>query len=265
MVMKLRAELAVPVTCKIRCLPTEEQTLELALAIQQAGASLLTVHGRCKEHNKHRTGSVNYDIIRKIKQKLQIPVIANGGIGTFQDVQEALEQTGCDGVMSSESILEYPALYDNSKIYDMDELMLEYIDLYQQYPGEADLKCLRSHMFKFLYVGLQKYTDIRESLNQAKGFEAIKEVAFMMKERRKNESLEEKIGWYYRHWEGMGLDKKSIKTYSLEPWNEQCVKDPLLNKALQPPKAKRQKTNQNSTGNATVVPEETKTDDTKEA
>jgi tRNA-dihydrouridine synthase len=33
MVMKLRAELAVPVTCKIRCLPTEEQTLELALAI----------------------------------------------------------------------------------------------------------------------------------------------------------------------------------------------------------------------------------------
>ena len=131
MVAKLKAELAIPITCKIRCLPTEEQTLDLALAIQQAGASLLTVHGRCKEHNKHRTGSVNYDIIRKIKQKLSIPVIANGGIGNFCDVQEALEQTGCDGVMSSESILEYPALYDNSKMYDIDELMLEYIELYQ--------------------------------------------------------------------------------------------------------------------------------------
>ena len=85
-----------------------------------------------------------------------------------------------------------------------------------------------------------------------------------MKERRKDESIEEKIGWYYRHWQGMGLDRKSIKTYSVEPWNEQCIKDPLLNKALQPPKAKRQKTDQNSTGNAAVVPEETKTDDTKE-
>lgn len=154
MVTKLKAELAVPVTCKIRCLPTEDQTLELALAIQEAGASLLTVHGRCKEHNKHRVGSANYDMIRKIKQTLSIPVIANGGIATYSDVERALEITGCDGVMSSESILEYPALYDPSKIYDMDELMMEYLELYEKYPGEADLKCLRSHMFKFLHTGL---------------------------------------------------------------------------------------------------------------
>ena len=56
--------------------------------------------------------------------------------------------------MSSEAILEYPALYDPSKLYDMDEIMMEYIDLYEQYPGEADLKSLKSHMFKFLHIGL---------------------------------------------------------------------------------------------------------------
>ena len=76
--------------------------------------------------------------------------------------------------MSIESILEYPALYDPSQIYDMDKLMLEYLNLYERYPGEADLKCLKSHMYKFLYVGLQKHTDIRDVLNQAKGFEPIK-------------------------------------------------------------------------------------------
>ena len=180
MVRKLKAELAVPVTCKIRCLPTEEQTLELALAIQAAGASLLTVHGRCKEHNKHSVGSANYDMIRKIKQTLSIPVICNGGIGNFEDVERALELTGCDGVMSSEAILEYPALYDPKKIYDMDALMLEYIDLFEKYPGEADLKALKSHMFKFLHTGLQKHTDIRDALNEARGFQAIKEVALQM-------------------------------------------------------------------------------------
>jgi len=239
MVKKLKAELAVPVTCKIRLLPTEAQTLDLALAIQEAGASLLTVHGRCKEHNKHRVGTANYDMIRKIKQALKIPVICNGGIGTFEDVERALELTGCDGVMSSEAILEYPALYDPSKIYDMDELMSEYIDLYEQYPGEADLKTLRSHMFKFLHSGFSKHTDIRDLLNKSKGFEPIREVAALMKERRKDETVEEKLGWYYRHWRSMGLDRETTKTYSTEDWNTQCIKDPLLNKALQPPKPKR--------------------------
>ncbi len=189
MVRKLKAELNVPVTCKIRLLPTEAQTLDLALAIQEAGASLLTVHGRCKEHNKHRVGSANYDMIKKIKQALSIPVICNGGISTYADVERAMELTGCDGVMSSESILEYPALFDPSKVYDMDDIMLEYIDMYEKYPGEADLKCLRSHMFKFLYTGLSKHTDIRDNLNKAKGYEPIKDIALQMKERRKEETV----------------------------------------------------------------------------
>lgn len=163
-------------------------------------------------------------------------MIANGGMGSFQDTERALELTGCDGVMSSEGILEYPAMFDNGKIHDMDELMMEYIDLFEKYPGEADLKCLRSHMFKFLHTGLQKHTDIRDVLNKAKGYEPIKKVAVMMKERRKDETKEEKIGWYYRHWKGMGLDRATTMTYSVEEWNEQCIKDPLLNKALQPPK-----------------------------
>ena len=121
MVRKLKAELKIPVTCKIRCLPSEEKTLELALAIQEAGASLLTVHGRCKEHNKHLVSTANYNIIRKIKQTLSIPVILNGGIGTnFADAERALELSGCDGVMSSEGILEYPALYNGSQTFDID-------------------------------------------------------------------------------------------------------------------------------------------------
>ena len=46
----------------------------------------------------------------------------------------------------------------------------------------------------------------------------------------------------------MGLDRDTTKTFSIEDWNEQCIKDPLLNKALQPPKLKRQKTSTSQTG-----------------
>jgi tRNA-dihydrouridine synthase 1 len=208
MVSKLHAELKVPVTCKIRCLTSEEKTLDLAKAIQAAGASLLTVHGRLKEHNKHRVGTANYYIIKRIKETLQIPVIANGGISTYKDVEYALKFTGVDGVMSSESILEYAALFDPSKVHDMDDLCLEYFDLYQQYPGEADLKHLRAHMFKFLHVGLSEHTDLRDQLQKARDFESMKQVAISLKERRKDQTPESKIGWYYRHWKGMGLDAK---------------------------------------------------------
>ena len=54
-----------------------------------------------------------------------------------------------------------------------------------------------------------------------------------------DEKPEEKLGWYYRHWQKMGLDKETTQTYSLVDWNEQCANDPLFNKELQPPKVKR--------------------------
>lgn len=52
MVKILKENLKVPVTCKIRCLPNEKDTLHLAHEIEKAGASLLTVHGRTRDHNK---------------------------------------------------------------------------------------------------------------------------------------------------------------------------------------------------------------------
>ena len=153
MVRKLKENLKVPVTCKIRCLPNEADTLALARAIEQAGASLLTVHGRTRDHNKQTVGPANWAIIRRIKQELRIPVICNGGISTFEDVQSALKFTGCDGVMSSESILEYPALFDGGKLHDMDKLTLEYLEMYEKYPGEATPKHVKPHLHKFMHSG----------------------------------------------------------------------------------------------------------------
>jgi len=67
MVTKLKQHLKVPVTCKIRCLPNEADTLFLARQIEKAGASLLTVHGRTREHNKQTVGPANWCMIRRIK------------------------------------------------------------------------------------------------------------------------------------------------------------------------------------------------------
>lgn len=153
MVRILKENLKVPVTCKIRCMPNEADTLHLAREIEKAGCSLLTVHGRTRKHNRDTISPCNFGIIKKIKETLRIPVIVNGGISDFEDVEHALKFTGCDGVMSSEAILEYPALFDPSQDYDIDDLTLEYLDMYERYTGEANIKIVRLHMYKFLHAG----------------------------------------------------------------------------------------------------------------
>ena len=69
------------------------------------------MHGRTKEQNKQLVGTSNWDLIRRIKETVSIPVIANGGIETYEDYQRCLEYTGADAVMSSEGLLENPALF----------------------------------------------------------------------------------------------------------------------------------------------------------
>lgn len=85
-VKTLHENLKVPVTCKIRIFKNEEKTLDLAKSIEEAGCSVLTVHGRTKEQNKHLQGCADWSIIKKIKDSLKIPVIANGNIYLFEDV-----------------------------------------------------------------------------------------------------------------------------------------------------------------------------------
>ncbi len=153
-------------------------------------------------------------------------------MATFEDCIRCLEYTGCDGVMSSESILEYPPLFDpQESLYDIDQVALQYLDLVDKYPGEADLKNTRSHLHKFLYTGFKEHTDLRDQLTNSKTLEEYRAVVVAMIERRKGIAPEKKLGWYYRYWasEGRTLD---VPTWRNDEWNEQIQNDPIFNKKM---------------------------------
>ncbi|MEI7107444.1 tRNA dihydrouridine(16) synthase DusC [Pectobacterium versatile] len=99
-----------PVTVKIRLgWDSGARQFEIADAVQQAGASELAVHGRTKEEG-YKAECINWQAIGEIRQRLRIPVIANGEIWDWQSAQDCMATTGCDAVMIGRGALNVPNL-----------------------------------------------------------------------------------------------------------------------------------------------------------
>jgi len=150
-VSTLHRELPVPVTCKIRKYPQLEHTLAYADMLVEAGCQLLVVHGRTREQKGHNQGLADWDIIKAVKDRVKsIPVIANGNIRYFADVEQCMQYTGVDGVMSACGLLDNPALFANLDNKDKLEIAYEYIEIAEKYPAPA-IAMAKAHLFKFVY------------------------------------------------------------------------------------------------------------------
>ncbi len=100
----------VPVTVKTRLGWNDEEIniVDFAKGLEDAGAQMLTLHGRTRAQGYK--GSARWSWIGKVKQVLSIPVIANGDIFSVEAALRCLEETAADGVMCSRGTLGYPFL-----------------------------------------------------------------------------------------------------------------------------------------------------------
>ena len=98
-VVRACAPHGVPVTLKMRTGWNEQNrnAPQLALAAQNAGVQMLTIHGRTREQGYK--GQAEYDTMALIKSRVQIPVVANGDIDSPQKARQVLLQTGADALM----------------------------------------------------------------------------------------------------------------------------------------------------------------------
>lgn len=204
---------ACPVTCKIRKVSKEVQdTMHLVYALEAAGCSVLTVHGRTKEEKGQHVREADWETIKLIKQRTSIPVVANGGIGCYDDYLKCMEYTGVDAVMSSEALLEYPALFSGKDIRQ-DVLATEYLDIVDDLNKRGlsyQHRWVKKHLFTFLYAGLQYHTDLRSDLGKARDLTEMKQVATTLKERREAPDAVERPdrGWYMRYRNPLGEKKE---------------------------------------------------------
>ncbi|OAY77827.1 tRNA-dihydrouridine(16/17) synthase (NAD(P)(+))-like [Ananas comosus] len=175
LVQNLSINLHVPVSCKIRIFPSLEDTIAYAKMLEEAGCSLLAVHGRTRDQKDQKKIQADWDAIKAVKDALKIPVLANGNIRHMGDVYSCLDHTGADGVLSADSLLENPALFagfrtmewkeeeDGDGGLDQADLVVEYLKLCEQYP--VPWRMVRSHVHKMLGDWFRMHPQVREELN----------------------------------------------------------------------------------------------------
>ena len=101
----------VPVTIKIRKGWDEEHinAVEIAQIAEKNGISAITIHGRTRE--QFYTGKADWDIIKKVKENVSIPVIGNGDVIDFESAEKMFEYTKCDGIMIGRAALGNPWIF----------------------------------------------------------------------------------------------------------------------------------------------------------
>lgn len=181
----------VPITVKIRMGWDSEHitAIEVAKKIEKAGASAITIHGRTR--SQFYSGEVNLDIIRQVKENIEIPVIGNGDIRNFADAKKMFSETKCDGIMISRASLGNPWIFEDiinqfkgketKTISNKEKLqiILEHIKLEVEEKGEyTGIREMRKHLSYYIR-GEKNASEIRQKINT---LESKKEVEGTLKE-----------------------------------------------------------------------------------
>lgn len=171
----------VPVTAKIR-LGWDKDSLnakEAALYSQDAGISGLFIHGRSKQQGY--SGKVDYKAIEKVKDALEIPVIASGDIFSAQLAKKMFDETGCDGIAIARGALGNPWIFKEIEEFlandktiprpntsDIITTMLEHLDLCINFYGERIGIVIFRKFINWYTKGFRKVRAIREKASRAK-------------------------------------------------------------------------------------------------
>lgn len=186
----------IPITVKIRrgFDNNNINAVEMACMLEEAGASAIAVHGRTRQ--QMYTPGVDIDIIKKVKESVNIPVFGNGDVFDHISAKKMYDYTNCDLVLVARGSYGRPWIFEEIETYlekgillpekSLDEkldIMLEHISLICEFKGERiAMREARKHAawylkgmhnaakFRNLCSSLEKYEDIKNLVLEVKKY-----------------------------------------------------------------------------------------------
>ncbi|KAJ7691600.1 FMN-linked oxidoreductase [Mycena rosella] len=165
----------VPVAAKLRICQAAPKTPDLAQRLEACGVSWLTLHARTVSPRKRRHGAADLSQVKKLKDNLSVPVVSNGNVRVWNDLEENLKATGADGLMVAETLLGNPCLFANM-VPDPVDISLEYLGICREYPGTATLSMITTHVRHFIDFQCHRrpwYRKFRPALSACKTLDDV--------------------------------------------------------------------------------------------
>lgn len=175
-----------PVTVKFRKGWDDDNVnaIEVARAVEAAGAQAVTVHGRTAA--QLYSGRADWSIIRQVKEAVNIPVIGNGDVAQPEDAKRLMDETGCDGVMVGRGALGNPWIFreiahylasgelmERPEAVERIEIAIIHLHLLVDDKGaEIGVKEMRKHAAWYI-KGLPFAAEMRTDINQETTLEGM--------------------------------------------------------------------------------------------
>lgn len=182
-VKEVKKSTHLPVTVKIRkgWDGSHINAVEFAVLMEKSGADAVTVHGRTRE--EYFSGKADWDIIKKVKDSLKVPVIGNGDVISFKDKEDMIVKTGCDAVMIGRGAVGNPFIFLDAKgespqvtTYEKISTMINHYKIAIDILGER-LACLhmRKHINAYL-KGIPDSNKIKNTINTITDTEKVVQI-----------------------------------------------------------------------------------------
>ncbi len=152
---------------------------KIALSVQEAGADFITFHARTRAGGYK--AKVDYEAVKRAKEAVKIPVIANGDIKSIEDYEKVLSFTKCDGAMIGRAAIGNPWIFHQIKTKSHQispdkkaEIVLEHFKSVVEFYQEAGVRIFRKHLHTYS-KGMKEAASFRDKINKIENITQMQE------------------------------------------------------------------------------------------